>query len=67
MRIGVLGTGRVARTMAAAWSTAGHELSLGSRDPRSKSLDFPVRPHVEVVANADVVVNARPAPTPCTH
>src|SRR3982074_286845 len=60
VRIGVLGTGRVAQTMAAAWSKAGHEVTLGSRDPGSKSLDLPVRPLAEVVAGADVVVNATP-------
>jgi predicted dinucleotide-binding enzyme len=60
VRIGVLGTGGVAQTMAAAWSKAGHEVNLGSRNPESKSLDVPVRPLADVVAGADVVVNATP-------
>ena len=60
MHIGVLGTGRVARTIAAAWSRSGHQLSLGSRDPASKSLGVPVRSLAEVVAAADVIVNATP-------
>lgn len=60
MRIGVLGTGGVAQTMAAAWSKAGHEVNLGSHNPESKSLDVPVRPLADVVAGADVVVNATP-------
>jgi predicted dinucleotide-binding enzyme len=60
MHIGVLGTGRVARTIAAAWSRSGHQLSLGSRDPASKSPGVPVRSLAEVVATADVIVNATP-------
>jgi hypothetical protein len=58
--IGMLGTGRVAQTMATAWSKAGHEVTLGSRDPGSKSLGVPVQPLADVVAGADVVVNATP-------
>lgn len=60
MRIGVLGTGGVAQMLAAAWSRAGHEVDLGSRDPGSKSLDVAVRPLADVVADAEVVVNATP-------
>lgn len=33
MRIGVLGTGRMATTLARLWARAGHEVLLGSRDP----------------------------------
>lgn len=58
MFIGILGTGQVAQTLARALSDAGHQISLRSRDPRSKTLDFPVLPLAEVVATADVVINA---------
>ncbi len=60
MRIGVLGTGGVAQTLAGAWSKAAHEVYLGSRDPGSKSLDLPVGSLDDVVAGAEVVVNATP-------
>ena len=43
MKIGILGTGHVARLLASAWANAGHEITLGSRDPGAKRLDFPVK------------------------
>lgn len=58
MRIGILGTGRVAQTLAARWATAGHDIQFGSRDPQAKTLDFPVGDLTGAVAAADVVVNA---------
>ncbi|WP_199547898.1 NADPH-dependent F420 reductase [Streptomyces sp. N35] len=33
MRIGVLGTGNMADALATQWARAGHELTLGGRDP----------------------------------
>jgi 8-hydroxy-5-deazaflavin:NADPH oxidoreductase len=60
MRIGILGTGGVAQTLAAAWGKAGHDIQLGSREPQGKSLDFPVAALADVVTAADVVVNATP-------
>jgi 8-hydroxy-5-deazaflavin:NADPH oxidoreductase len=60
MKIGILGTGTVARLLAAAWGHAGHEITLGSRDPASKRLDAPVRTLADTVGWADVVVNATP-------
>jgi predicted dinucleotide-binding enzyme len=32
MKLGILGTGHVAKTLSAAWSQT-HEIRLGSRDP----------------------------------
>ena len=58
MKIGILGTGYVAGLLAAAWAKAGHEVTLGSRDPEAKALDFPVATLEQTVAGADVVVNA---------
>ena len=58
MKIGILGTGYVAGLLATAWSKAGHEVTLGSRDPEAKALDFPVATLEQTVAGADVVVNA---------
>jgi len=60
MKIGILGTGHAARLLASAWVNAGHEITLGSRDPGAKRLDFPVTTLADTVRWADVVVNATP-------
>jgi 8-hydroxy-5-deazaflavin:NADPH oxidoreductase len=57
MKLGILGTGHVATTLAGAWSKT-HEITLGSRTPGSKSLDYPVLPLADAVRAADIVVNA---------
>jgi predicted dinucleotide-binding enzyme len=38
MKLGILGTGKVAVMLSGAWRKAGHEVTLGSRDPSSKNL-----------------------------
>ena len=58
MKIGILGTGHVAGLLAAAWQKAGHDITLGSRNPGSKQLDFPVDTLAATARGADVVVNA---------
>jgi predicted dinucleotide-binding enzyme len=59
MRIAILGTGRVARTLAAGLQRAGHDLVIGSRDPVNRSgLPAPVVGSADAVAGADVVLNA---------
>ena len=58
MELGILGTGKVAQILAGAWRKAGHEITLGSRDPASKQLDFRVRSLADCVRGADVVINA---------
>lgn len=58
MKLGILGTGHVAQLLAAAWKKAGHDITLGSRDPGSKSLAFPVKTLVETVSEADIIINA---------
>src|SRR5438132_7582551 len=60
MKIGILGPGHVARLLAFAWANAGHEITLGSRDPGSKRLDFPVNTLADTVRWANTVVNATP-------
>jgi predicted dinucleotide-binding enzyme len=60
MKIGILGTGHVAQLLGSAWANAGHEITLGSRDPGSKRLDFPVNSLADTVRWADIVVNATP-------
>src|SRR5205807_8682310 len=58
MKLGILGTGHVAQLLAAAWKKAGHDITLGSRDPGSKSVAFPVKTLVEAASGADIIINA---------
>lgn len=59
MRVAILGTGRVARTLAAGLSRAGHAVVLGSRDPTNRpGLPAPVLASADAVVGADVVLNA---------
>jgi predicted dinucleotide-binding enzyme len=61
MEIGILGTGRVAQTLATSWAAAGHQITFGSREPSSKTgLDFPVVSLPAAVTDNRVVVNATP-------
>jgi 8-hydroxy-5-deazaflavin:NADPH oxidoreductase len=59
MRIAILGTGRVAQTLAAGLVGAGHDVVIGSRDPANRSgLPAPVAASADAVVGADVVINA---------
>ncbi|WP_394771394.1 NADPH-dependent F420 reductase [Lacisediminihabitans sp.] len=58
MNISILGTGRVAFTLAAALTGAGHVVILGSRTRRGVSNDVPVFSSREAVERADLVINA---------
>ena len=59
MQLGILGTGGVAQTLAQHWSAAGHEITLGSRQPaRAGALGAPVVSLADAVAGSEVVVNA---------
>ncbi|MFD5801520.1 NADPH-dependent F420 reductase [Streptomyces sp. NPDC049936] len=61
MRIGLLGTGNVARALAQGWSDAGHDVLLGSRRPGERTdLGLPVADLGEAAAHAEVLVNATP-------
>ena len=67
MRIAVIGTGVVGRTLAQGFQRAGHDVVVGTRDPGATSareewagLDVPLQPLGLVAADADVVVNATP-------
>ncbi|WP_405641298.1 NADPH-dependent F420 reductase [Streptomyces sp. NBC_00019] len=61
MRIGLLGTGNVARALAHGWSAAGHDVLLGSRRPEERSdLGLPVTDLGGAAAHAEVLVNATP-------
>ena len=64
MRIAVLGTGAVGRTLASAFVRLGHEVRVGTRDPAATreredwTLDVPLVPFGEVAEAAGLVVNA---------
>lgn len=61
MRIGLLGTGNVARALAHGWRSAGHDVLLGSRTPEERAdLGLPVAGLKETAAHAEVLVNATP-------
>ncbi|MFC9730633.1 NADPH-dependent F420 reductase [Streptomyces roseolus] len=61
MRIGLLGTGNVARALAHGWKGAGHDVLLGSRRPEEREgLGLPVAGLEETAAHAEVLVNATP-------
>jgi 8-hydroxy-5-deazaflavin:NADPH oxidoreductase len=59
MRIAVLGTGHMGRTLGAGLIGAGHDVVFGSRDPsRATDLPAPAYDHVQAIAGSDVVVSA---------
>jgi predicted dinucleotide-binding enzyme len=72
MKIAVLGTGTVGRTMAGALADLGHEVTIGTRDPKATlaraepdamgappfSQWLPEHPHVHLAAFADVAAGA---------
>ncbi|MEU9659096.1 NADPH-dependent F420 reductase [Streptomyces chartreusis] len=61
MRIGLLGTGNVARALAQGWQAAGHDVLLGSRRPEERTeLGLPVADLSATAAHAEVLVNATP-------
>ncbi|MGA5895340.1 NADPH-dependent F420 reductase [Streptomyces venetus] len=61
MRLGLLGTGNVARALAHGWSAAGHDVLLGSRQPEDRAeLGLPVASLDDTAAHAEVLVNATP-------
>lgn len=67
MRIGVLGSGEVGRTLTAGFAAAGHEVTLGSRTPDAPELaewatisKVATAKPTEAIKNADVIVNATP-------
>jgi len=65
MKIAIIGTGIVGRTLALALQGAGHDVVVGTRDPEEtgkreawSGLGVPLRPLGTVAADADLVVNA---------
>ena len=60
MNIAVIGTGNVGKALGRGWSTAGHDVTWGSRRPDSSHAVAPVADIREAAAAADVVVLAVP-------
>jgi predicted dinucleotide-binding enzyme len=66
MKIGVLGTGQVGGTLGRKLATLGHEVMLGSRDPKAKAAAFAgvvglsVGTLTEAATHGEWVVNALP-------
>jgi predicted dinucleotide-binding enzyme len=64
VKMAVLGTGSVGRTVSAGLARLGHEVVIGTRDPaatRSREdwdSDLPLQRYAEAAEGADVVVNA---------
>lgn len=65
MRIAILGTGNVGRTLGAGFVSAGHEVVFGSRNQgQASELPAPALRHVEAIDDSDVVVSALAAAHP---
>jgi len=65
MKITVLGSGVVGRTLASAFVRLGHDVVVGTRDPEVTAgrdewagLDLPLQPLADAATGAEVVVNA---------
>src|SRR4051812_24876790 len=65
MRIAVIGTGNVGRTLAQAFAAQGHDVVVGTRDPDETGkrdewagVQVALQPLETVAADADLVVNA---------
>jgi predicted dinucleotide-binding enzyme len=59
MRIAILGTGRVAQSLAAGLQRAGHDVVFGSREPENRTgLPAPVLGSADAVVGAELVLNA---------
>lgn len=60
MRIGIIGTGNVAKGLAPGFIAAGHDVFFGSRDPaKHESLPAPAKGY-DALASAEIVVAATP-------
>jgi 8-hydroxy-5-deazaflavin:NADPH oxidoreductase len=58
MKIAILGTGKVARTLGAAWKKSGHDVIFGARDASATDPDFEITGLQDALAAGDVIVNA---------
>ncbi len=58
MKIAILGTGKVAHTLGAAWKKSGHDVIFGARDASATDPDFEITGMHDALAAGDVIVNA---------
>ena len=57
MKIAILGTGKVAHALGAAWKKSGHDVIFGARDDSATDPDFEITGLQDALAG-DVIVNA---------
>jgi predicted dinucleotide-binding enzyme len=58
VKIAILGTGKVAHVLGAAWKKSGHDVVLGARDASATDPDFEITSLQDALAAGDVIVNA---------
>jgi 8-hydroxy-5-deazaflavin:NADPH oxidoreductase len=58
MKIAILGTGKVAHALGAAWKKSGHDVIFGARDTSATDPDFEITSLQDAFAVGDVIVNA---------
>ncbi len=60
MRIGIVGTGKMATGLAKGWLKAGHTITFGSRDPKSRAIEMQrvVGPQVRVALQKECLADA---------
>lgn len=59
MRIAILGTGPMGRTLGTAFVSIGHDVTYGSRNPTTvPGLPAPATTHEQAIVSSDVVVSA---------
>ena len=58
MKIAILGTGKVAHALGAAWKKSGHDVIFGARDASATDPDFEITGMHDALAAGDVIVNA---------
>ena len=58
MKIAILGTGKVAHALGAAWKKSGHDVIFGARDASATDPDFEITGMQDALAAGDVIVNA---------
>ncbi|TDN41931.1 hypothetical protein EDF64_11410 [Curtobacterium flaccumfaciens] len=61
--VAVLGSGRVGSTLAIGLAAAGHQVTLGVRDPDTAQHDVPVSDAATAISTSDLIINATPGDT----
>lgn len=61
--VAVLGSGRVGSTLATGLAAAGHQVTLGVRDPDTARHDVRVSDTATAITTSDLIINATPGDT----